>query len=555
MLSEGMRKMYQRKSRMLGIALGLMLLMGCTNLKLVLSPYARVGDVPPQVLQNIRLDDLRQIVAVLSSDSLEGRNTPSAGLEKAANFLARQFSQAGLKTVPGAQGFFYPYRVVVKRFAGAPRAWLQTDTGAVEVEFDREFHLSLRHMAAQQDTLAGIVFVGYAIKADSFQYDDFGDLPVEGKILFYYPGTPRDSTGRSRISGRRRDWFASWREKLNRIHDLGAAGAVIIFPTDTAHSFAEETRWMRIRERQGLVSLPDTTKDIVFPVFYLAEDAAQRLFSAVGFDLRKARQEIDATGKPHSKLFPLPVTWHWSYIQTRDTVTVYDVIGYLPGSDPDLAREAVFLSAHYDHLGELDTLIWHGADDNASGTAIVVEVAKALATGPPLKRSVVFLLVSGEEKGLLGSQAYTRHPLWPLDLTAAEINIDMVGRNAPDSIYVIGSDHLSRDLDMAVRIAAHRTPHLELDYRYDDPRDPNRFYYRSDHYHFAENNVPSVFFFAGIHGDYHQPTDTMDKLNFNKLDKVAEMVGRLVTLLANTQQRPRLNGYEVVSGKSASHND
>ncbi|MCF7903263.1 MAG: M28 family peptidase, partial [Candidatus Marinimicrobia bacterium] len=194
-----------------------------------------------------------------------------------------------------------------------------------------------------------------------------------------------------------------------------------------------------------------------------------------------------------------------------------------------------------------DSVIYRGADDNASGTAAVLAIARALAQRGPGRRTQLIMLVSGEEKGLLGSKAYTANPIWPLDHTVAEINIDMIGRNAPDSIFVIGSDMLSNDLDQAVRAAARWSRGMRLDFRYNTTDDPNRFYYRSDHYNFAKNNVPSVFYFSGIHEDYHKPTDTMEKLDFGKMERVTRMIYRLTHTLNMTKKRPHLSAVDAAA--------
>ena len=199
---------------------------------------------------------------------------------------------------------------------------------------------------------------------------------------------------------------------------------------------------------------------------------------------------------------------------------------FIRGTSAD--SEVVVVTAHYDHLGLKNDTIFRGADDDASGTATVMELArvfvKARKEGHPPLRSILFMPVSGEEKGLLGSSYYTQHPIFPLNNTVANINIDMVGRTDPrhdslgirEYVYIIGDDKLSTQLhDINVEMNKKYTQ-LDLDYRYNDKDDPNRFYYRSDHYNFAKNNIPVIFFFNGTHADYHKSTDTPDKICFVK---------------------------------------
>ena len=202
------------------------------------------------------------------------------------------------------------------------------------------------------------------------------------------------------------------------------------------------------------------------------------------------------------------------------------MLGFIEETDPKLKDEIVVVTAHYDHLGMKGESIFHGADDNASGSSTVLEIAQAFVeakkSGVGPRRSVLCMLVSGEEKGLLGSQYYATFPIFPLANTVANVNVDMVGRldekhekeNNPNYIYVIGSDRLSTELHDINEAANKEFMQIELDYTYNDPRDPNRFYERSDHYNFAEKGIPAIFYFSGTHEDYHRPSDTVDKINF-----------------------------------------
>lgn len=226
-----------------------------------------------------------------------------------------------------------------------------------------------------------------------------------------------------------------------------------------------------------------------------------------------------------------------------------NVMGFIQGSEKP--EEVLVISAHYDHEGIKNGKLYAGADDDGSGTVGVMEVARifreAEKKGIRPKRSILFLHVSGEEKGLLGSKYYSEHPIFPLANTIADINIDMIGRidyehnkETKDFVYVIGSDMLSTDLFNAVK-KANEGLGINLDYRYDDPNDPNRFYYRSDHYNFAKHNIPSVFFFNGVHDDYHQPGDTPDKIEYDLLKRRTQLTFNTAWILANAENRPVVN--------------
>ncbi|MDA7794717.1 M28 family metallopeptidase [Flavobacteriales bacterium] len=226
-----------------------------------------------------------------------------------------------------------------------------------------------------------------------------------------------------------------------------------------------------------------------------------------------------------------------------------NIIGFIEGSD--LKDEIVVITAHYDHLGvKEDTLIYNGADDNGSGTSAIMEIAQAFmlakkeGNGP--RRSVLIMPVSGEEKGLLGSKYYTDNPIYPLENTIANLNVDMIGRidqnhDNPDYVYLIGSDRLSSELHQISEDINKQYFNLELDYTFNAEDDPNRYYYRSDHYNFAKNNIPVIFYFNGIHEDYHKPTDTVEKINFEKIQKISRYIFLTAWELANRDERPRLD--------------
>jgi len=223
-----------------------------------------------------------------------------------------------------------------------------------------------------------------------------------------------------------------------------------------------------------------------------------------------------------------------------------NVMGFIQGSEKP--EEVVVISAHYDHDGIKNGEMYPGADDDGSGTVAVMEIARvfreAEKKGIKPKRSILFLNVSGEEKGLLGSRYYSDNPIFPLANTIANVNIDMIGRvdnehndETRDFVYVIGSEMLSSDLHKAV-LAANENIGINLDMRYNTPDDPNRFYYRSDHYNFAKHNIPSVFFFNGVHADYHRPTDTPDKIEYDLLTRRAQLAFNTIWKLANAENRP-----------------
>ncbi|MFN2433358.1 MAG: M28 family metallopeptidase [Gemmatimonadota bacterium] len=213
-----------------------------------------------------------------------------------------------------------------------------------------------------------------------------------------------------------------------------------------------------------------------------------------------------------------------------------NVVGLIRGSDPALAGQVVAIGAHFDHVGVGVPVggdsIYNGADDDGSGTVALLEVAEALARGPTPRRSVLIAFHGAEEQGLLGSFVLTLQPPVPRDSIVAHLNADMIGRNAPDSLFVIGAGRISSELDRIVRRQG-AAAGLHLDFTYDAPEHPERLYYRSDHYNYAQYGIPVAFFFAGLHPDYHQPSDEVERIDFGKLERVTELLYRVVWEVAN----------------------
>lgn len=221
-----------------------------------------------------------------------------------------------------------------------------------------------------------------------------------------------------------------------------------------------------------------------------------------------------------------------------------NILAFIEGSQKP--EEIIVISAHYDHVGMKNGVVYNGADDDGSGTVAVMQIAKAFQeakkAGKGPKRSILFLHVTGEEHGLFGSDYYSQNPVFPLANTVANLNIDMIGRDDPENrgkqyVYVIGSDMLSSELKVINEAANAKTVELDLNYKYDDPKDPNRLYYRSDHYNFAKNNIPVAFYFDGIHEDYHKPSDKPEKIDYPLLQKRTQLVFTTAWDLANRDTR------------------
>jgi hypothetical protein len=371
---------------------------------------------------------------------------------------------------------------------------------------------------------------------------------VKGKTILIYKDEPVNAQGISYLTGTTQlsDWSVDWKKKLETAKKHGAATVLIIDPV-IKESIAEFRSTLLSPEmKMGEGGKPDGR----FPNnFFISGNVAKEIVGGKFKKFVKVRDGIKKSGKPASLILPCEVKT--LQIKSVRQLLGSNVLGFIEGIDPKMKDEIVIVTAHYDHLGKRGSSIYHGADDNGTGTSAVMEIAQAFTEakkqgiGP--RRSVLCMLVSGEEKGLLGSDYYSENPVFPLEKTVANVNVDMIGRtdkkhdgNA-NYIYVIGADRLSTTLHDINEAANAEFTQLELDYTYNAESDPNRFYYRSDHYNFAKKGIPSVFFFSGTHKDYHQPGDTVDKIMFDKMEKIAKLVFYTTWELANRDERIVVN--------------
>lgn len=482
--------------------------------------------------------DLRLYLTVLASPQLEGRETATPGNDAAADFLAGQLSGFGIKPL-GAEGSYFQDIP----FSRTEWAELGLQVNDQPLEHLKDF-LCFRSLRPNAEQVSGeeVVFLGYGI--DDPKYSDYG-ADVRGKAILIYQGEPVTRKGRYRISGNKNpsQWSSDWTLKLEAAKKHGVTAIYLLVP-----DFQRLAGQMRRFALGPDIALGANESAAYPPMAMVSTTTARALMGDRVDDVIKMRDRINKGKQPEA--IALKARHTFTTRLSERTVTGHNVLGYIEGSDPALKDELVVLTAHYDHLGRTGDDTYFGADDNASGTSTLLEMAQAFALakqkGMGPRRSVLVLFVTGEEKGLLGSRYYTENPVFPLASTVANVNVDMVGRTddrhkTSDYIYVIGSDKISQDLhDINEAMNAAYTK-LELDYTYNDEKDPNRYYYRSDHYNFAEKGVPAIFFFSGVHADYHRPSDTADKIDYERMAKVGRLVFHTTWELANRDERPRKN--------------
>jgi Peptidase family M28/PA domain len=462
---------------------------------------------------SIRAENLSKDLYIVAGKSFEGRETATEGQRKAASFIEQSFRNLGLQPGNGSS-FQLPYPVYQDSLLSA-----QIRINDDSFDLYKDYDLSVANNYSASFGCNEIVFAGYGI-SDSSQ-DDYKGLNVQGKIVIILNGYPAGFI-QHQLNGRRFNPFA----KQDAAQKNGAI-AVLIIQHDFPHS--------AISLKENMYR--NAFRTIIRPItINISENIAR---SIMGSDYDSARQDL-FTSKTYTKNIWISLNKETRFLQSTD------VLGYLEGTD--LKDQLLVISAHYDHLGKRDSVIYYGADDDGSGTVSLIELAsafsKAKAAGEAPRRSILFLANSGEEEGLWGSAYYTENPVFPLEKTTADLNIDMIGRKDPgrkkgDSnnyVYIVGDDRLSSELHPLSVAVNKKYTNLELDYKFNNPEDPLRIYYRSDHFNFAKKGVPVIFYFDGIHHDYHQPTDTPDKINYDLLEKRAKLVFYTAWEMANRNE-------------------
>jgi Peptidase family M28 len=440
---------------------------------------------------------LKAKLTVIAGADMEGRETATPGQRKAAAYIEDYFKK--LKLLPGDSGKYQMAYPVYQDSIQSARLSVNGN----DFKMAEDFANAGSTIPDGTWSISNIIFAGKGLKDSAI--NEYDSLDVKGNWVLISLTASEEKNRRSLF------------QRINSAMRYNATGLLIASDNFPKTNLQTKSRMYN--------AMPETK----FPVLFISKKLAENILDTTLNDSTEHRS--------YTTNAQLNITKKTNYLQSTD------VIGVLPGTDKK--DEYVFVTAHYDHLGKQDSVIYYGADDDGSGTTSVLQIATAFAAardkGYKPKRTIVFMTVSGEEKGLWGSEYYSNHPLFSLDSTSVDLNIDMVGRIDPsrnygDStnyVYTIGEDKLSSDL-LPISDSINNTyTHLELDRKFNDPNDPNRFYYRSDHYNFAEKGIPIIFYFNGTHADYHRPTDTVDKINFDLMAKRVKLVFYTAWEMAN----------------------
>lgn len=499
-------------------------------------------------------DRLRAHVEVLSSDAFGGRGTGEPGIELAEDYIAAHFAAIGLAPLPGRTSFRIPY-TLYDRDRVDPEATrldlLQVDGASTPVSIGREFRVFGFSDAGHVE--AEVVFAGYGITSEDHDFDEYAGLEVAGKIVLVLRHEPREDDPDSPFDGAESSTHALFTTKADNAREHGAVGMILV--TDPLHhpesddfrlsgSLALTPRDVDEDSDEGPAEgtpvatgtsddadTPESPAPAPFLAVHASRDRVASWLETLGLDLAEMQRSIDETLRPQSRELPeVRARLVVARLETPREIVAHDMAGFLEGSDPGLKNEWVVIGAHHDHLGAFpgdgDT-VYNGADDNASGTAGVLEIARHFATSAERPaRSMVFVTFSGEERGLLGSRAMVEEELIPVERVRFMMNLDMIGRN-PETLLALHGDGYAMGLREIVE-----TANSSLDTPVDLEFSGFGYMGNSDHDPFFRRGIPFLFFFTGLHSDYHQLGDHADLLAYDRMSRIVRLGAEVTERIA-----------------------
>jgi len=486
----------------------------------------------------ITADGMKKNLTILASDEYEGRETGQKGQKMSAEYISKYYKDLGIPPLKDLKDG-YQQTFPLEIFSHQELKITYNKKSFIQ---NKDYYTWANITGDTAFTINEIEFCGYGI--NTLVYNDYDKLDVKNKAVMILAGEPYKIDGNSIISQTTEPsmWTSNFRVKQS---EAKKQGIKYLFIVDTNITISSAQQIHRIKSARMSI---DAKATLEYPfVIYISKQMADELLASSKQTIKSIAEKTTSSAKPTH--FIQKTILEINLTQAKQKLSAENVMAYIEGTD--LKNEVVVLSAHYDHLGIQDGKIYNGADDDGSGTVAIMQLAKtfqeAKKQGKGPRRSMLFLNVSGEEKGLLGSEYYTEHPVFELNKTVCDLNIDMIGRldeahskNA-NYVYLIGSDKLSSELHKISEQANKTYTNLQLDYTYNDENDPNRFYYRSDHYNFAKNNIPVIFYFNGVHEDYHQETDEVQKIDFIKMEKISKLVFFTAWQIANQTSRIKID--------------
>lgn len=500
-------------------------------------------------VDGVTAKQLREYLTFIASDELEGRDTPSRGLDIAAMFIAQHLASWGIKPAGDAGSYFQK----------VPLRLNKIDAEKTRLEINGQSYAYGKDFLASQvpTNIAGspLVFVGNGWVIKSKNINPYEGVDVKDKVIVIVNNLPKGITFNDLKGPAGTDWFSP-----QLYAQQNGAKAVISFSTFGTLANWEGSKWNQ--SEKGAVDFGKPPAQAPMPTIVVTPRVIAALFAGEKFSgANLFTKGVSGDALESFDLKPAKKVTATVAVRSEEIHT-QNVVGILEGSDPVLRNEYVAIGAHYDHVGmnpfsTAEDKIWNGADDDGSGTVSVLSIAEAFAKGAVKpKRSILFIWHAGEEKGLWGSEYFTDNPTVPISSVITELNIDMIGRYQnpgdenhpvnkelpkPGEIFTIGSRMMSTELGEISDAVNNSYLKLNVNFKYDDPNDPNRYFYRSDHFNYAKHGVPIIFYMDGTHADYHQPSDSIEKINFEQMEKVARTIMATGWTLANNPARPKVD--------------
>ena len=514
-------------------------------------------------------DFLRQHLEVIAHDSLEGRDTGSRGQKIAADYLADYYTGLGLMP-KGDDGTYFQHFKLNAEYTDSLvyQTFKIQESDSIKVNHTVESKDSygeyIRLFGGTAPLAGDVVFAGFGLNDPERDVFHLGGTDLRNKWVLIFEDIPYVVDGDTLVNPN----ITSNSRIRSILVDEDAAGILLISdysPEEFNELASISSSLIGKPSNLSLAYLDNNRSGAGFPRGFkqISPKMATQFLGLENEDeLFKKREELVRTITDF-RAVETPYYVEYTPYDGPGYIETENVIAYLEGADPDLKDEVLVLMAHYDHIGisqpdETGDTINNGADDNGSGTVALMSIANALQqaaeSGYRPRRSVLFLHVSAEEVGLLGSRYYSDHPVIPIENTVANFNADMIGRSDPENIrrgdtdyvYLIGGEIISSELDSLVQVGNEKSVNMRLDRRYNDLQDPNQFYRRSDHWNFGRLSVPFVFFFTGVHEDYHRPSDTVDKIDFDKLSRVTQLIYASTIKVTNYDGRPEVDNEQFI---------
>jgi len=499
-----------------------------------------------KAVESITAEDLKVHLDVIASDEFRGRNTPSQELKITSRYIATFAKSYGLKPLMPDGSYLQEIPLDMSTIDQAQTQMeLRMGKRIKNFSFPEDFGIYGRSFLDMKIS-GDVLFVGFGLSSPESDWDDLEGLDLQDKVVVMLdPDLPEDH--KLRTPENRRLLY----RRSRVIGSRGAAAVLIVVSKKREKNFSDNGYFFDNTSRCQLGDDLKTISTSASQQTYLRAEIRHAMAAEIlGISITELEDMFFALrgGKqiPGSKLHNRRMDI--SIVTQKQKDKTYNVVGWLEGTDERLKEEYVLFGSHHDHLGTREGKVFNGADDNGSGTVAMLELAQALQIARP-KRSVIFVWHTAEEKGLWGSRYFVEHSHAPVEKMSAELNMDMICRNDPNHLYIIGSNKLSTELDAIINAVNDKHIHMNLDYKYEDPQHPDNFFFRSDQYPYIQYGIPAAWYFCGTTEDYHQETDTIDRVDFAKMERITRFVYLTAMVIGNKPEMLKLDIHPEITSR------